>query len=462
MEHDNATHSCDLRAPVQVLIPAKLRFSYLRPSHSLTSLPNIKPSSPSFQQRVKDMRQKGASVVRGLARWEALLSKTPQHDIAFQIIPLCGVPPVRSKHKLPPVASYLQRKVTKQSLKSQQPDILSLTLSASSIAHSKKTQVCNCNKRTFRQADLHIRELYPMLRQSLPQLQCLYHERAASRTALTLAIVFDGVLGDVWKPCLTDTSPKCLSLRRNAEAGLEQLQIRFHLVLITFLSSKKTYRLLSYFRTQRISFQAAYCLPKAAPRDVVDYSPVLHDLELAAQQLLVVTGLDLSFEDLTTDEGVLFVRAGRKLRLTAKGLPLPGPTAFLVPSIRAQEAGQVLPFTRVAEAILQLGHKSDWACSFTCTTYPHFNTSVAFEVALEHTLPHPTAHFVRKCRDKCPLHHSLKGLTHPSRHSSPVILLNLKPELQTQDPTQLEIHPLKLSSGCLNLLHFTQSRLFKC
>ena len=321
--------------------------------------------------------------------------------------------------------------------------------------------MCSCTQRSFRQADLHIRELYPMPRQSLPQLQCLYHERAA-HTALTLAIAFEGVLGDIWKPCLTDTSPKCLSLRRNAEAGLEQLQARFHLTLITFLSSRKTYRLLSYFRTRHISFQAAYVLPKAAPRDVVDYSPVLQDLELAPQQLLVVTGLDLGYEDLTTGEEVLYVRAGRTLRLTAKGLPLPGPTALLVPSIRAQEVGKVLPFTRVAEAILQLGQTRDWACSFACTSYPHFSSSVALEVALEHTLPHPTAHFVRKHRNKCPLHHSLKGLAHSFHHCSQVILLDLKSELQTHDLTQLEIHPLKLSSGCLNLLHFTQSRLFQC
>lgn len=471
MEHGSGARSCDISVPIQVLITSKSHLSCLRPSQSLTNLPSLKPcvndSSSSFQQRVKEMRHKGASVVRGLARWESLLAKAPQHDITLQILPLSGVRPLCIKHKLNSMVSSLRPKVAKQLLKKSQT-IQKLNQSIPQVLASpvtrRKRMVCSCTQKYFRQTDLHIRGNYPVPRQALSQLQCLYAQKTNGRE-LTLAIVFDGVLGDIWKPCLTDTSPKCLYLRRNAEAGLDQLQGHFNLVLVTFLSSKKTYRMLSYFRTQHISFQAAYFLPKDAPRDIVDYSKVITDLELAPQQLLVVTSLDLSYEDLLTSDEVLYVRAGRKLRLTAKGLPLPGTTTFLLPSIRAQEKGNVLPFTRAAEAILKLGQMRDWTSIFHCPANSHltlFSTSVIQEVALERTLPHPSAHFIRKYQEKCHLHNSLKWLSPASQPCNQVILFNTKPERPISTPAPLEIRPLKLSTGCLSLLHFTQSRIFQC
>lgn len=325
---------------------------------------------------------------------------------------------------------------------------------------------CICLPSPYKQTDLAARLTYGGVAQSrLPALRPVYVGRCPGGRPV-IAIYFDGVVGDYYKRCLNDTSPKSIRLRKNAELGLQWLQQSVNLVFITEMTRKKALRVLNHFHSAHITFQAAYLVPIRS--QVVDYSSLLCDLQVNIQQLLVVSSLDVAYEDLKdVSERSIYVKAGVKVKLLGNALPVIGessPLTLLIPSLKAQPATELLAFDQVASCIQYLRTAPTWASAFLrLTSHPAANmcaltTGLVAEAVLERTLKVPRADVVRKGVGRvCGLHKTLVRSETVPCFSSPLIVLTQFPA-HNSGCDLLESKALHVKSGFLNLLDYTTFR----
>lgn len=298
---------------------------------------------------------------------------------------------------------------------------------------------------------------------ALKALQTIYVNRDSDNDKRqSVAFYFEGVLGDFYKRCLNDTSPKSMRLRKHCLVGLQWLQQSFKLVLVTSLSHSKVLRVLTYFRTRHISFKAAY----TAASKTVDYSPVLSDLQITWQDLLVVSSIDLAYEDLEEiSERSLYVKAGSKLRVVANAVPVSEgntPVVLLVPSLVSQHSADWLPFDIVAGAIQYFRKSYHWTEDFSRVhTAPvpemaSISTSIIHEIALNDLLPPPQVASLR-CSTLCSLHSTPLLTPAPALSLSRVLVLGQRPAVYGAKGgcDIVETKALRLKSGFLNLLDYT-------
>ena len=424
-------------------------------SHSLSQLPSLKTLScdftSSFQQNAKEnLRRKGPSVIRGLARWEARHGLSSQNDVAFQISPISGVPLIHRKR--PDFRLFPSKSTFKLPEKPRLVSKISLHSTPSpSLSMCKPPPVCTCAQRHFTQIDLGVRSQSSVSSLNVAGLTALYRNGKGVQT-LAVAVVLDGVVAEVGKEYLCDTSPKSVDLRCNAVAALRLLQQRFQLILISFQSIKKTYRLLSYFCAHNLYFQATYTLPKSVPHDIVDYSPVLTDFGLSESQLLVISGLNIAYSDLIPSEKVLYSKTGFKIRLNSIGLPINPIPSILIPTIKSQETPEIVPFDSINDAIFTLEQGETWAKSVFSPDLAVITTNILHEVALDRVLPHPTAGYIRKFSEKCRFHNCPKGGFRGNKGENTVILHVSQEKLRRVD--RIEVRPVKVNTGYLNLLQY--------
>lgn len=319
-------------------------------------------------------------------------------------------------------------------------------------------RVCSC---LTARTSLHYQQSFASAG-NLKSLQVMYvNKDCESGKRQVLAFYFEGVLGDFYKRCLNDTSPKSLRVRKHCLVGLQWLQQSFQLVLVTSLSRAKAIRVLNYFRTHHISFQAAY----VATSKAVDYSPLLADLRTAWQDLLVVSSIDLAYEDLEeVSERSLYVQAGSKLRLVANAMPVNAansPVVLLVPSLMSQASADWLPFDIVAGAIQHFRRSYHWTEDFgrvQTAPVPELAcvcTSIVHEIALCEVLPPPQAASIR-CSVLCSLHCTPVLATVPLSLSRVLVLRQRPAAYGAKGGCDIvETKALRLKSGFLNLLDYT-------
>ena len=321
---------------------------------------------------------------------------------------------------------------------------------------------CTCLPIPYRQNNLVARLTYGGVTTALPVLKPIYVDRRQDWKKAVVAIYFEGVLGDYYKRCLTDTSPNSIRLRKHASLGLQWLHQFFTLVFITSLSRSKALRILRHFQSAGISFQAAY---RTHPTSVVDYSCLFVDLDVTLQQVLVVTSLDVGYEDLTeVGEECIYVKAGTKVRLMGNAMPVAAqnsPVTLLVPSLKSQQNTNLLPFDQVANCIHTIRKFGTWQTAFHCLlTHPPLNmcaisTTIVSEVVLDQTLGTPTADSIRKGSSGiCELHKSAVFPESAPGFNSALIVLTQSPG-QPSGCDVLESKALHVKSGFLNLMDFT-------
>ena len=320
-------------------------------------------------------------------------------------------------------------------------------------------RVCSCvGERSY----LNYKQSFASV-DSLKSLQAIYvNKDCESGKRQVLAFFFEGVLGDFYKRCLNDTSPKSLRMRKHCLVGLQWLQQSFQLVLVTSLSRAKALKVLKYFRTRHISFQAAY----KATSKAVDYTPLLADLQTAWQDLLVVSSIDLAYEDLEdVSERSLYVKAGSKLRLVANAMPVSEantPVVLLVPSLVSQSSADWLPFDIVAGAIQHFRRSYHWTEDFgRVHTAPvpemaAICTSIIHEIALCEVLPPPQTASMG-CSVLCSLHSTPVLAAATALSLNRVLVLGQRPAAYGAKGgcDIVETKALRLKSGFLNLLDYT-------
>ena len=330
-------------------------------------------------------------------------------------------------------------------------------------------KVCRCVRQNDRLAGLQYKQFFaegggfP----GFTRLQTIYRngDLEAGRRQV-IGFHFEGVLGDYYKRCWTDTSPKSLRVRKNCLVGLQWLKHTFQLVLITALPRRKTLRILTYFRRNHIYFSAVY----TATSKTIDYAPLLADLQVSWQDVLVVSSIDLSYEDLEEiSEETVCVRMGGKRRLVANGLAVSegnAPVVMLVPSMVAQSNEDLLPFDIIASAIQSFRKSSHFSDDFTrllLSPTPDMTpllTSIIHQIALSELLPPPKAASVRATA-LCEVHRTPTLSVPGDFKRTKVIIMGQRPAAYNTKPgcEVVETKALRLKSGYLNLLNYTSEEM---
>ena len=277
----------------------------------------------------------------------------------------------------------------------------------------------------------------PALLMRLPTLTPLSLPRTA-HSGLVLAILFDGVLGDLHRACPYDDSPYQLRLRAKATEGLKALQTHFRLVLICSFSRKLCYCVVSNFRACGVRLEACYRLrfPKEdwCRRQFLCYNRLESDLRIGdfAGQIMTLNALRLSQEDLQgPNDTLICTKKGTKWSVNAEFVPVSLPARELpiscwVPDLQSK----AVPFDRLAESIMAYFSlcSTDWSSGFTAiSANSDLSTAQIGQLFLSQVLPIPTAASFREQVSKSP--HSRQRLiwgkqVSPPSFRSRVMLVN--------------------------------------
>jgi hypothetical protein len=310
--------------------------------------------------------------------------------------------------------------------------------------------------------------------QHLPSLSLLYNNSKAN-DKLAIAIVFDGVLGDWYKRCLYDNSPYTLRLRKKTVSGLKRLQQYFELIFISRMTRRLCLHVLGYFRNYGVEFQAAYRLSCKAngaerrSRQFLCYERLERDLGLKPTRILILTGVNLAHEDLSSDS--LYHKQGSKCYLTAEYLPvaIPAqegiPVACTVPVLEAQPANKIVDFEILTKVLIDYysNCSGDWVSGFRPESESKdltlLSTPAVHQILMSQVLPQPRADaFHYPPAHTCSLHGRPAWGTGPSIHPFTSKLL-----LFTHSPTTTAIpgfdiidsQSISPKSGFRTLLDYT-------
>lgn len=339
---------------------------------------------------------------------------------------------------------------------------------------------CTCSLRLYLTASLHYQQLFlraapsMAVAQYLPSLSLLYNN-SKTNDKLVIAIVFDGVLGDWYKRCLYDNSPYMLRLRKKTVSGLKRLQQYFELIFISRMTRRLCLHVLGYFRNYGVEFQAAYRLSCKAngaerrSRQFLCYERLERDLGLKPTRILILTGVNLAHEDLSSDS--LYHKQGSKCYLTAEYLPvaIPAqegiPVACTVPVLEAQPANKIVDFEILTKVLIDYysNCSGDWASGFRLESESQdltlLSTPAVHQILMSQVLPQPRADaFHYPPAHTCSLHGRPAWGTGPSIHPFTSKLL-----LFTHSPTTTAIpgfdiidsQSISPKSGFRTLLDYT-------
>ena len=206
---------------------------------------------------------------------------------------------------------------------------------------------------------------------------------------MVMIVHFEGIIGEVYRKCLSDDVPSLL-LRHGTAEGLRELQKSFQLVLFSFQSEATISIAVEHLAVkEQIVFDGVYSRVQSLKRndEYFNYNQIYADFELLEsndydeinfdagskkieQRAVIISPISLTNEDLKckNDQELLYqvdhemaeegFDAQINQQLTLKGLPIESqqfvPLVFLVPHMRQQNFQYSVSFLNISNILLML------------------------------------------------------------------------------------------------------------
>lgn len=239
-------------------------------------------------------------------------------------------------------------------------------------------------------------ELKPSTKKVFADSKRISFKRRSEMTDKALVVLaFEGVVGDVFKENIWQFSPTKLYLRREAVNELKKLAKSFQLVLFIQGDKVKPGKLLDFFESRHVHFDAVYKALKNSNNETLSARKKFHKVEFKhlqsytqvaldfkcqedmLEKALVVSSLNLDIQENNHLSGVdlLFSNtSAKRTEFYCKGVPTqdslntnPLPVTLLIPNPQADPKFSGVPFSIISNTVFYLASfskKEERHCSW--------------------------------------------------------------------------------------------------